>query len=176
MLSASTAWRRRCWNWWSVIMISRPLLWMLPNRCHVFAVPLCTWRLWAYGSLHMAPVGLLGILSTRALQMPVILLVCLECSVGGWFLSRRTGELFLCLCFHTLYICCRLVIASGFYIETCYATYLCMPHGLFMIKHNEKRSDYGVSTLLFGKLPVFHWLKFLSCNSVRLTGCWGRGF
>ena len=96
MLSASTVWRRSCCNWWLVILISRQRLWIPPRLCHVFAVPLYTWRIWAHGALRMAPVDLLGTLSTRAIQMPVILLVCCERPFGSRLLTSRTAFLHRC--------------------------------------------------------------------------------
>ena len=56
----------------------------------------------AMGLWRMAPVGLVGTLSTWALQMPVILRVHRECPVGSRCLSSRTRELFLCLWSYTL--------------------------------------------------------------------------
>ena len=49
--------------------------------------------LWASGALGMAPVGLLGTLSTRAIQMPVILLVRRKRPVCDWFMFSRTASL-----------------------------------------------------------------------------------
>ena len=133
-------------------MISRLRLWIPPRRCRLFVVPLYTCRLWAYGTLHTDPVGLLGNLSTWALQMLVILIVHCECPVGRRFLTSWTRENYFCV---YGIIPCQFVAgcsdAGGFYIRTCSEAYLHMPHGLLFIhiKENTTRNTRTMDYRLY---------------------------